>query len=83
MTQSFSLALGIHLDITSDYIKQLSIGNRRYAEKLQEAVKATQIYCILLEYNESGDTFLEESDIEDIFNNIKQVFFSIKFTNYE
>jgi len=83
MTHSFLMALGIHLDITSDYIKQLSIGNVKSASKLREAIKATQVYCTLLDYNESGETFLEESDLENIYNNIKQVFFSVKFSNYE
>ncbi len=83
MDLSFGLALALYLDLYSKYFKQRSIGNRKHFNKFKEALETLQIYVMLLEYNESGDTFLEEEDLKLIYDNFKQTHFSVKHLYYD
>ncbi len=83
MDLSFGIALVLYLDLYSDYFRQKSIGNRKHSDKMIEALETLQIYVMLLEYNASGESFLEEEDVKKIYNNFKQLHYSIKSVQYE
>jgi len=75
----------IIVGLSSIYFKQKAIGNRPLAAEMEEALKAMHIYAAILEYyyeDEDADIPVLYPDIKDIYNKFKQVYYSVKPTNY-
>ncbi len=84
--ESLPVAKKINLGVTSLYFKQKSIGNRRGADKLGEAIKALQVYLAILEYyyyqETNSELSIDETDIKQVYNKFKQVYYAVKPSPY-
>ncbi len=82
--ETLPVAKVITLKVTSLYFKYKSIGNRKGAERVGEALKALHVYLAILEYyyykEPMSELVIDEEDIKNIYNKFKQVYFAVKPT---